>query len=331
MVGSPLLDAAPADPPAADAASFTGLVEAVDWPDSDAAAVAAVAAAAREHDGGGSAGGPGRLGELIEWLAATQGTWPPQPFRRPCVVIDGSCPPAVAALAERAGARVRTIEAAGDPVAAFAAGAAAADREIESGADVVVLVGSTGPDTDDAHTAAAVVVALLTGAEPVALLPRGPAAIDSAAWITRADRIRAGRRLTATLRGRPEALLSAAGSSSFAAAAGVVLQAAARRTPVILDGTPAVAAGLLCSDHQLRVIRWLQVADSSPDPVHSRAVADLRLRPVLDLNTGGDGTAGLLALDLLAGAATTAGADAGAAADTDADPNAEADAPAVQA
>jgi NaMN:DMB phosphoribosyltransferase len=59
--------------------------------------------------------------------------------------------------------------------------------------------------------------------------------------------------------------------------------------------------------------------------VHARALADLRLQPVLDLNTAcGDGTAGLLALDLLAGAATAAGAAAAAAVAVAADADASA-------
>lgn len=299
MPASPSLAERAEAPAAVDVPSFHDLGAAVSWPE----------AVDRPTPAGA---GAGRIAELAEWLAAAQAVWPPQPLRRPCLVAAGSCSPAVEALAERTGTRVRSLRSPGDPMTAFAAGAAVADAEIESGTDIVVLAlgGSDDDAEDDARTAAGVVVSLLTGAEPVALLPRGPAALDTAAWVEQAGRLRDGRRRTADLRGRPDALLSTVGSRSFAAAAGVLLQAAVRRTPVILDGTPAVAAALLCADHHGSVARWLQVADSSPDPVHTRAAADLRLEPVLALGTtSGDGTAGLLALELLAGAAATAAAD----------------------
>jgi NaMN:DMB phosphoribosyltransferase len=61
-----------------------------------------------------------------------------------------------------------------------------------------------------------------------------------------------------------------------------------------------MAAALLCVDSQPRAAEWFQVADSSDDPVHRRAVEQLRARPLLDLGTSsGDGTAGVLAVALL--------------------------------
>jgi nicotinate-nucleotide--dimethylbenzimidazole phosphoribosyltransferase len=85
------------------------------------------------------------------------------------------------------------------------------------------------------------------------------------------------------------------------------MRAAARRTPLLLDGSCALAGALLCYDTQSRAGRWWRVADTSPDPVHSRAAEELGQQPLLDLRTSrGDGTAGLLALAVLRAATTIA-------------------------
>lgn len=281
-------------PPTLDAQHLLAdMVADVRWPDGDAAF------AAREQQPVGA----GRAAELIEWLAATQGVWPPRPPRRPRLLVIGGVGAAAAALAEHTGVGVQEITVPDDERDAFNEGARTADREIESGADLLVLA---DPSTS---AASGVVVGLLTGAEPVALLPRGAAALDTASWVARAEHLRDTRRAVGPLRGSPDELLAAAGGPALAASAGVLVQAAARRTPVIVDGTSALAAVLLAVDAQARIARWLQVADTAADPVHRRALDDLALRPVLDLGIShGDGTAGLLAAGVLAGIAASAAA-----------------------
>jgi nicotinate-nucleotide--dimethylbenzimidazole phosphoribosyltransferase len=92
----------------------------------------------------------------------------------------------------------------------------------------------------------------------------------------------------------------------IAAAAGFGLRAAVRRTGVVLDGAATLAAGLLCVDSQPRCREWWQLADTSTDPAHERVAALLERRPLLDLGAGdGDGSAGLLALELLRAVAAT--------------------------
>ncbi|MDT4911032.1 MAG: nicotinate-nucleotide--dimethylbenzimidazole phosphoribosyltransferase [Pseudonocardiales bacterium] len=267
----------------------------VDWTDADAAAAARARARA----------GSGRLADLVEWLAATEGRFPPSlPSRARCIVV-GSVEDSVAELADSLQIGVRGIDVPADPTAAFTAGTTAADDEVDAGADLVVLA------ADDATNASAVAVGLLTGAEPVALLPRGAAAVDTRAWVVRAEDLRDARRRVAPLRSRPDEFLMALESPMFAAAVGFVLRAAGRRTPLILDGTGAVAAALFCFDIQTRVARWWQFADTSTDRIHQRVVDELTVRPLLDLGTSrGDGTAGLLAVAVLRAAATTSGAGA---------------------
>jgi nicotinate-nucleotide--dimethylbenzimidazole phosphoribosyltransferase len=261
---------------------------AVDWPDADAAAAARAAGRPQA----------GRLAELAEWLAAAQGHFPPHPLHRVCCVVAGEPTARVAELAAATGVTLRPVTPPDEPVAAFATGTALADDAAETNTDLLVLAGT------DEIVAPAVAVALLTGAEPVALLPRGAAAVDSAAWMARAERLRDGRRRAAADRSRPDRLLAALGSPAMALLAGLALRAAARRTPAVLDGPAALAAALLGADVQARAVRWWQVADSAGDPVSVRALDQLAATPLLALGTAGDGTAGLLAVAVLRAAVT---------------------------
>lgn len=256
----------------------------VPWTDIDAVA------AARDHP----LSGAGRLGDLVEWLAATQGTWPPHAPARARLLILGQAGEPVAAIADSVGASIRNVNVPADIADAFAAGVAAADSEVEAGAELIVLA------DPDISAAAGVVVGLVTGTEPVALLPRGAEAVDTATWIARAEHLRDTRRRVGSLRNRPDELLAASGGPALATSAGIVMRSSARRTPLVLDGTSAVAAALLCYDVQALIGRWLWIADASPDPVHTRATAELGQQPLLELGTQrGDGIAGLLCLALL--------------------------------
>jgi nicotinate-nucleotide--dimethylbenzimidazole phosphoribosyltransferase len=262
----------------------------VGWPDAEAAG------AARTH----RLGRRGRLDELVEWLAGIQGSFPPAPPRRPRCVLLGPETESAAELAGSLEVRLRSLELPELATEGFAFGVKAADEEIEAGADLLVLAGR------DESNAAAALVSVITGAEPVALLPRGPEATDSQRWIAQAGQLRDVRRRVLTLRARPDELLAALDSALLASAAGFALRAAARRTPVVLDGRSVLAAALLCADEQPRVREWWQVADTSPERAHARAVEHLELRPLLGLGTdGGDGTAGLLAVALLRAAVLT--------------------------
>ncbi len=266
------------------ATNLDALAATVEWPNAEAAATARDAVPA----------GAGRLGELHEWLAATRGSCPPPPLRRPRCVVLGTAAPALRTLAASLDVGVREVPP-GDPAGAFAAGAAVADDEVDSGTDLIVLAAQS---VDAA--AAVVVVSLLATAEPVALLPRGAAAVDTERWIAGAVRVRDLRRRVGDLRRDPVTLLTRLGDAVLATAAGLVLQAVVRRTPLVLDATAAVVAGLVVADTVSRAARWWQVADTSPDPVHTRAAVDCDRRPLLDLGlTAVPGTAGLLCVPLL--------------------------------
>ncbi len=243
----------------------------------------------------------GRLGELTGWLAGVQSHYPPHPPKRVRCVVVGGAGADTAAVAADLDVGLADLGIAGTVGAAFAAGVDAADDEVDGGTDLLVVA------DPDLSAAAAVLVSVLTGAEPVALLPRGAAAVDTTSWIARATHLRDARRVALPVRHDANALLAALDQPSLAATVGLILRAAARRTPTVLDGTAALAAALLCHDVQPRSALWWRVADRSADPVHRAVVQELNLQPLLDLaTTSGDGIAGLLTVPLLHAAAVRA-------------------------
>ena len=303
----------------------------VNWPDHDAAT------AARELLAG-SGGRLGHLEDLAEWLAGLQASCPPRDLTRVrCVAFAGdhgvapiagspagldSGIPALLGIdvrvvdvcldSERAGPhRIRRgsgridIEDAlrADEVrAAVSLGATLADEQVDSGADLLI---ATVPGSG-ADLAAATVVAVLTNTEPVRVATRGAAATDPETWMAQVTAIRDARRRGFAHRGDPDALLASIGGADLAAAAGFLLQAAVRRTGVLLDGLPALAAALVAYEAQPRAVRWWQAADHAPGPAYELALTKLGLRPVLDLGLGlVDGSAGALAVPVLRAAVSS--------------------------
>lgn len=247
----------------------------------------------------------GRMADLAEWLSGVQGYGPPRPLGRVRVVVfGGPVSDAVAELAVDLGVDVRAIDlategpgtadATADIAGAGAMGAAVADDEAERGTDLVIAaVGGSA-------VAAAVAVSVLTDLEPVRVLARGARAVDPDAWMARAAQVRDTRLRVRGLRHEPGQLLAELGEPVLAAAAAFVLRAAARRTPVLLDGPGAAAAALIAFEQYPRGVRWWVSADRIDDPVHAQAISTMGLRCVLDLGVAlGDGTAGLLAVPVL--------------------------------
>ena len=130
------------------------------------------------------------------------------------------------------------------------------------------------------------------------------ATIDDALWMRRCAAVRDTMR-----RGRPiladhVGLLAAVGGADLAAMTGLLLQAAARRTPVLLDGVATAAAALVAQRMAFRSSDWWAAAHRSPEPAHDLALDRLGLEPLLDLGIRAeDGTGALLAVPLLRAAA----------------------------
>jgi nicotinate-nucleotide--dimethylbenzimidazole phosphoribosyltransferase len=178
---------------------------------------------------------------------------------------------------------------------AISAGIAIADEEIDSGADLLVLadvgVGST--------TAAATLVGLLTGTDASGVVGRG-SGIDDATWMRKCAAIRDAMRRARPVLGDQVALLATAGGADLAVATGLLLGAAARRTPVLLDGVVSAAAALVAQRVAFRSVDWWLAAHRTGDPAHELALDRLSLEPLLDLGIHvGEGVGAMAAVPLL--------------------------------
>jgi nicotinate-nucleotide--dimethylbenzimidazole phosphoribosyltransferase len=291
--------------------------------------------------------GLGRLDELAVWLAGAQGAAPARDPQRARVVVFaadhgiaaagvsaspigetarrlariGTGEATVSALARTAGATIRTVDVGvgrpsgrldredalslAEAEAAVATGAAVADAEVDAGADLLIP-GDLGVG---GSTVAAVLVAALTDTEPVKVIGRG-SGIDDRTWMRKVVAIRDGLRRARPFTVDPVALLAAVGGADVAATAGFLLQAAARRTPVLLDGVLSAAAGLVAAAVTPAAPPWWVAAHRSPEPAHALALDHLDLTPVLDLGiTAGEGAGALTVLPLLRAAVLAASPD----------------------
>ena len=182
-----------------------------------------------------------------------------------------------------------------ETVAAIAAGRAIADEEVDAGADLLIAgdmgIGNT--------TAAAVLVAALTNAEPVAVVGFGTG-VDDAGWARKTAAIRDALFRTRPLLPDPLGLLRCCGGADLAAMAGFCAQAAVRRTPLLLDGMAVTAAALAAERLAPGARQWWQAGHRSTEPGHALALAALELDPILDLHMRlGEGSGAAVALPVL--------------------------------
>ncbi|MFI6869372.1 nicotinate-nucleotide--dimethylbenzimidazole phosphoribosyltransferase [Nocardia sp. NPDC050406] len=178
---------------------------------------------------------------------------------------------------------------------ALSAGAALADEEIDSGADLLIAgdmgIGNTTPAT--------VLIAAITDTEPVVVVGRGTG-IDDAGWMRKTAAVRDALWRARPVVKDPYALLRVAGGADFAAVAGFLARAAARRTPVILDGVVVTAAALVAEQLAPGASAWWIAGHRSSEPAHKIALDRLRLDPLLDMNMRlGEGSGALTALPIL--------------------------------
>ena len=182
-----------------------------------------------------------------------------------------------------------------EALTALRAGIAIADEEVDAGADLLVAgdlgVGATTP--------AAALVGLLTRKDASLVTGRG-SGIDDATWMRKCAAVRDAMR-----RGRPRLgdqvdLLAAVAGADIAAITGFLLQAAARRTPVVLDGVVSCAGALVAQRAAFRAVDWWCAGHRSTEPGHTFALDRLGLAPVLDVGLRlGEASGALLAVPLL--------------------------------
>lgn len=182
--------------------------------------------------------------------------------------------------------------------AALQAGRAVADEEVDAGADLLVAgemgIGNTTP--------AAVLIAALTGSEPVAVVGRGTG-IDDRAWMRKTATIRDALRRARRVLADPVALLRTSAGADIAALAGFLAQAAVRRTPVVLDGVVVGASALVAEELAPGARQWWLAGHRPAEPGGTAVLEHLDLVPVLDLDMRlGEGSGALTALPVLTSA-----------------------------
>ena len=185
--------------------------------------------------------------------------------------------------------------------AAVEAGRRIADEEVDAGADLLIAgdlgIGNT--------TAATTLVAVITGAEPVVVVGRGTG-IDDAGWMRKTTAVRNAMYRAARGAGEPMALLQTCGGADLAAIAGFCAQAAARRTPLLLDGVVVTAAAVIADLLAPGAREWWQAGHRSTEPAHDLALERLGLEPIVDMKMRlGEGTGALVALPIVRAAVAT--------------------------
>ncbi|GAB3692379.1 nicotinate-nucleotide--dimethylbenzimidazole phosphoribosyltransferase [Corynebacterium nasicanis] len=174
-----------------------------------------------------------------------------------------------------------------------------ADQEIDSGVDLLIPgdlgVGGT--------TVAAAVLGAFTGTEPVAVVGPGAGTTDEL-WKIKVEAIRDAMFRVRGLSDDPEEVLRRIGSPDLVALVGFIAQAAARRTPLLIDGAPVAVAAYLAERFSPGVRAWCQAGQLTPEPAHLIALQALELTPLLALDmNAGQGTGALAALPLVQAAA----------------------------
>jgi nicotinate-nucleotide--dimethylbenzimidazole phosphoribosyltransferase len=179
--------------------------------------------------------------------------------------------------------------------AALRAGVAIADEAADEGVDVLIAGDMGIGDT----TPAAALVCAFTGAEPVDAVGRGTG-VDDGGWARKVAVVRDSLRRSRSRRNDAVATLAEIGGADFAVGTGLLLGAAARRTPVVLDGVVSGACALAAAAIAPGVRDYLVAGHVTTEPAHRTALDHLGLAPLLDLSLRlGEGTGALLALPLL--------------------------------
>jgi nicotinate-nucleotide--dimethylbenzimidazole phosphoribosyltransferase len=187
-----------------------------------------------------------------------------------------------------------------EAVAGLLAGVSVADRLVDLGHDVL-LTGDMGIGNT---TPSAALVAALTGVAPADVTGRGTGVDDTV--LARKVEVVARALGARPVTDDPVETLASLGGFEHAGLAGFILGAARRRVPVILDGVIAGAAALVAQALSPAVAGYCFAGHRSVEPGHAVALAQLGLRPLVDLDLRlGEGTGALLALPLVEAAGAT--------------------------
>jgi nicotinate-nucleotide--dimethylbenzimidazole phosphoribosyltransferase len=283
-------------------------------PSVDARATAA--ARAREPELLKPEGSLGRLEEIAAWLAGWQAQHPPKLGHAAIFVFAGNHG------VTRAGVSAYPAEVTAQMVASFEAGGAAINQLArETGAALSVVPidldkptadftrdpamredeclaafnqGLTAPADDldiiavgemgiGNTTVAAALCTALFGGDPVQWVGPGTG-VDAAGLTRKAQAIATALSRHAGQLDDPLEILRHLGGRELAAICGATLAGRLRRTPVILDGYVATAAAAVLAKLQPGALDHCIAGHVSAEPGHRRLLAELEMRPLLDLD-----------------------------------------------
>ncbi|MFI7511933.1 nicotinate-nucleotide--dimethylbenzimidazole phosphoribosyltransferase [Micromonospora echinofusca] len=209
--------------------------------------------------------------------------------------------PRLVAANVRAGTRDLAVTAAltrDEARAAVETGIRVAGELIDAGAGIL-LTGDMGIGNT---TPAAALIAAFAGIDPAETTGRGTG-VDDPTYARKVAVVRAALRRHAPDPADPLGVLAAVGGLEHAALAGLILGAAARRTPVLLDGVIAVSAALAAAAFAPHAVAAMVAGHRSAEPGATVALHQLGLEPLIDLGLRlGEGTGALLALPVVTGA-----------------------------
>jgi len=201
----------------------------------------------------------------------------------------------------RAGTRDLTVEPAmtrDEALAALHVGVTVAGDLVDDGARAL-LTGDMGIANT---TPAAALIAAFTGSPAAAVTGRGTG-VDDDTYARKVAVVAGALELHRPDPADPVGVLAAVGGLEHAAIAGFILGAAARRTPVIIDGVIATAAALGAAALAPDAVAAMVAGHRSAEPGATVALRHLGLEPLLDLAMRlGEGTGAVLALPLVGAA-----------------------------
>ncbi|WFE55170.1 nicotinate-nucleotide--dimethylbenzimidazole phosphoribosyltransferase [Micromonospora sp. WMMD1155] len=219
----------------------------------------------------------------------------------PAPAVSDPAVPRLVVASVRRGTRDLAVTAAltrDEALAAVQTGIRIADELIDAGARIL-LTGDMGIGNT---TPAAALIAAFTGADALDATGRGTG-VDDPTYAHKVAVVRAALVRHAPDPGDPLGVLAAVGGLEHAALAGLILGAAARRTPVLLDGVIAVSAALAAAAFAPDAVGAMVAGHRSAEPGATVALRHLGLDPLVDLGLRlGEGTGALLALPVVTGA-----------------------------
>jgi nicotinate-nucleotide--dimethylbenzimidazole phosphoribosyltransferase len=170
-----------------------------------------------------------------------------------------------------------------------------AQEKIDSGAHLLG-VGEMGIGNSTVATA---VLAALTSVPPETLTGYGTG-IDRVVWQHKVSVVRQALSVNQPDPNDPLGVLAGVGGLEIAGIAGVCLGGAACRVPVVIDGFIATAGAWVACALRPAVKEYLIFAHTSAERGHRRALEELGVRPLLDLELRlGEGTGAAIGMGLV--------------------------------